>query len=105
MAKLKLLLSLVCCAFLSRSLQAQSSQPDKTLPQKLELKKADLYGTSQPVYFTKNISRGETDGVRSLMYYGAAKRDSFNLQLPKMQNKKFELQIKARRPEPLFRRQ
>jgi len=101
----KLLLLLVCCTFLSRSLRAQSSQPDKALPQKLELKKADLYGTSQPVYFTKNISRGETDGVRSLMYNGAAKRDSFNLQLPKMQNKKFELQIKARQPEPLFRRQ
>ena len=101
----KLLLLLVCCAFLSRSLQAQSTLPNKTLPQKLELKKADLYGTSQPVYFAKNISRGETDGVRSLMYNGAAKRDSFNLQLPKMQNRRVDFQFKAGRPEPLFRRQ
>jgi len=101
----KSLLLLLCCAFLSRALRAQAPRPDTALPQKLQLKKADLSWADHPTYFTKKMPDPETDSVRSLMYVGPAKRDSFQLQLPAIKNNKVGFQIKAGQREPLFRRQ
>lgn len=101
----KSLLLLLCCAFLSRTLWAQAPRPDTAFPQKLQLKRADLGWADHPAYFTKKTSDPETDSVRSLMYLGPAKRDSLQLQLPVMKNNKLDIQIKAGKGEPLFRRQ
>jgi hypothetical protein len=101
----KSLLLLLCCAFLFQTLWAQAPRPDTVFPQKLQLKKADLGWAGHPAYFTKKMSDPEADSVRSLMYVGPARRDSFQLQLPVMKNNKLDLQIKAGKREPLFRRQ
>ena len=101
----KSLLLLLCCAFLSRALRAQAPRPDTALPQKLQLKKADLGWADHPAYFTKKTPDSGTDSVRSLMYAGSARRDSFQLQLPVIKNNKVGVQIKTGRREPLFRSQ
>ena len=96
---------LLCCIFLSRLLHAQVLRADTALPQKLQLKKVDLFGTDHLAYFTKKLPAPENDSVQSLMYLGPVRRDSFQLQLPVMKNINAGIQIKAGRHEPLYRQQ
>lgn len=103
-------LLLLCCTFLSLSLLAQVPRADTTLPQKLQIKKIDLLGADplgvdHLTFMTKKMPATGGDSVRSLMYEGPARRDSFQLQLPAMKNINAGIQIKAGHHESLFRRE
>ena len=100
----KPILLLLCCVVLFRSLRAQTPGSDTVVPQKLQLKKADLGWSERPAYFTKKSTDKETtDSVQSLMHVGPARKDSMNLRLPVAKTNKMDIKIKAGPREPLFR--
>jgi len=101
----KPLLLLLCCVVLFRSVRAQTP-PDTVIPQKLQLKKADLAWTGLPNYLAKKSTNKEsTDTVQSLMHVEPARKDSMNLRLPSAKANKVDIQVKTGPREPLFRRQ
>lgn len=100
------------CLCICQFLQAQDYKTaDITIPQKLELRKASLawvdhsaaYFDSSPApgYFSKRSE--ESDTAKSILYLGPPKQDSFNLNLPKMQEPHLSFRASAKRQEPLFR--
>jgi hypothetical protein len=105
----KSLVLLLCCAFFFQALRAQDRQTaDEQLlvytgfPQKLEFRKADIGWSSHPNYFAKKIDAD--DDVRSILYQ-QVRRDSFNLDLPKLKNQSFDVHAHVHRPLPLFSEQ
>ena len=102
MAKSSLLL--LCCTLFACSVWAQKSLSDPFIPQKLELKRADLGWTANSTFFAKKTWDAGVDS-RSILYTGPQKKEAFDLRLPEMRNKKVDFQIKAGKPEPLFRRE
>jgi hypothetical protein len=105
----KSLLLLLCCAFFFQALQAQDRQTaDEQLlvytgfPQKLEFRKADIGWSSHPIYFAKKLDTD--DDVRSILFQ-PVRRDTFNLDLPKLKNQSVDVRAHVHRPLPLFREQ
>jgi hypothetical protein len=105
----KSLLLLLCCAFFFQALRAQDRQTADGqllvytgLPQKLEFRKADIGWSSHPNYFAKKVDTD--DDVRSILYR-PVRRDSFNLDLPKLKNQSVDVRARVHRPLPLFREQ
>ena len=96
---------LLCCSLFACSAWAQTPSSDVILSQKLQFKKADLGWTAGTSYFSKRSFDPDGDGVRSMMYTGRPRKDSINMQLPGMKNKKVDFQMKLGPREPLFRRQ
>ena len=101
MAK-SLLLSL-CCICLFHALRAQDYRStDTVIPQKLDLKKSSLTWTDHPNYFKKSPATDQDSG-ESILYLGPPKKDTFNLELPRMQSSGISFRASAHRPLPLFR--
>ena len=105
----KSFLLLLCCALFFQALQAQDRQTADEqllvytgLPQKLEFRKADIGWASHPSYFVRKV--GTDDDTRSILYQ-PVRRDSFNLDLPKLKIHSVDVRATVHRPLPLFREQ
>jgi hypothetical protein len=105
----KSLLLLLCCAFFFQTLRAQDRQTANEqllvyagLPQKLEFRKADIGWTYHPNYFAKKIEAD--DDARSILYH-PVRRDSFQLDLPRLKSHTLDVHAHVGRREPLFREQ
>lgn len=103
MAKSSLLL--LCCTLFACSVWAQKTISDPFIPQKLTFKKTDLGWTATSSYFPKKAWDAGGNGARSILYRGPQKKEAFDLRLPEMKNRNVGFEIKAGKPEPLFRRQ
>jgi hypothetical protein len=104
----KSFLLLLCCAFSLQGLLAQDRQTANEqllvytgIPQKLDLRKADFGWAIHPNYF---IRKTDEDDVQRILYQ-PAKRDTFQLDLPKLKNHGVDLHAHVGRREPLFREQ
>ena len=105
----KSLLLLLCCAFFFQALRAQDRQTSDeqllvytSLPQKLQLRKADFGWAYHPSYFTK---KADTDDDTRSILYRPLRRDSFQLDLPRLKGHGVDFHAKLGRREPLFRDQ
>jgi hypothetical protein len=105
----KSFLLLLCCAFFFQGLWAQDRQTadeqlraNTAIPQKLELRKADIAWASHPNYFAKK--RETDDDARSILYQ-PVRRDSFQLDLPRLKSHAVDFHAHMGRREPLFREQ
>jgi hypothetical protein len=105
----KSFLLLLCCAFFFQGLWAQDRQTadeqlrvDTAIPQRLELRKADIGWVSHPLYFAKKMDTD--DDMRSILYQ-PVRRDTFDLDLPKLKNHSVDVRAHVHRPLPLFREQ
>jgi hypothetical protein len=106
----KSLLLLLCCAFLFQDLRAQDRQTaDEQLlvytgiPQKLEFRKADIGWSSHYSYFARKTETGDDD-IKSILYQ-PVRKDSFELDLPKLKSHSIDVRASVHRPLPLFREQ
>ena len=106
----KSLLLLLCCAFFFQALRAQDRQTTDeqflvytSIPQKLELRKAEIGWASHYNYFARKTETGDDD-IKSILYQ-PARRDTFNLDLPKLKNHSVDVRAHVHRPLPLFREQ
>ena len=105
----KSLLLLLCCAFFFPALRAQDRPTSDeqllvytSLPQKLEFRKAAIGWTYHPSYFLKKTDTD--DDARSILYQ-PVRRDSFQLDLPRLKAHPVDFHAKLGRREPLFREQ
>ena len=103
MAKSSLLL--LCCTLFACSVWAQRSTTDPFIPQRLTFQRADFRWTANSNCFVKKAWVAGEDDSRSILYTGPQKKETFDLRLPELRNKKVDLQIKAGKREPLFRSQ
>lgn len=105
----KSLLLLLCCAFFFQALRAQDQQTANEqllaytgIPKKLELRKANFGWADHPNYFTKKTDAD--DDTRSILYR-PVRRDSFQLDLPRLKSHEVNFHANLGRREPLFREQ
>ena len=90
------------CLCILQGLRAQDYKTaDTTIPQKLELRKANIGWVDHPTYFAKKTD--DDDSMHSVVYLGPPRKDSIDLNLPPMQATKVSLRATMHRPLPLFR--
>jgi hypothetical protein len=100
------------CLCICQFLHAQDYKTaDATIPQKLELRKANIAWVDHPAYFDSPNANApgyffkrseETDTGQSILYLGPPKQDSFDLNLPKIQVSHVNFRASAKRQQPLF---
>jgi|SRR6185437_11199333 len=104
----------LCCVIVAEGLHAQDSRTADaaiaSIPQKLELRKASIASIDHQGYFDSPNSASyfakrsaESDTLQSILYLGVPKADTFDLNLPKLQETHLTLRTAAHRPPPLFR--